>query len=343
MIKEENITVIRGKFGATKSVSVWDIVVGDVILLESGSNVPADCIVLDAYDCRVTEMQENGEEKIVKKTETGDSLLFSGSNIINGRVKALVCVVGPKSTGFHTFEKLDTDKDTTLQKKLKNLSDTFTFYAIVGALVIFGAMMVRLIIELAAIEEGAPKSVGAVLVSRITGHINLVVVLIVVSIPEGLPLTIGVSLAFTVMKMYSEKILVRKLDAPEEMGRVSEILLGKTGCITKNEMKVMQFNVEGKKILNTRNDTLLNCNLKPETLMRIKESILYNCAARVEMGKALYTPVGSGTEVGLLKFLQDADIPIHLLIQKKLGKIKMIIPFTSERKYSVTAIENPDR
>lgn len=74
--------------------------------------------------------------------------------------------------------------------------------------------------------------------NKLTSLVNIIVVLIVVSIPEGIPLTIGISLAFSVMKMYKEKILVRKLDAPEKMGKITDILCGKTGTLTKNKMKV---------------------------------------------------------------------------------------------------------
>lgn len=185
-------------------------------------------------------------------------------------------------------------------------------------------MVIRLILELVAIDPNAPDAaekpgVAGVLVSKLTGHINLIVVLVVVSIPEGLPLTIGVSLAFTVMRMYSENILVRKLDAPEKMGAVEEILISKTSTVTKNQMKVHQFYCESKFVKNTRNDTILNCELSEDAITRIKESILYNCDARIEMDTTTYVPVGNGTDVGLLKFLQDADIPVHILIQKKLG------------------------
>jgi Ca2+-transporting ATPase len=214
---------------------------------------------------------------------------------------------------------METDEDTKLQVKLKNLSDQFTLYGIYGAGAIFALLLVRLILELVAVDSTAPDAasrpgVAGILISKLTGHINLIVVLIVVSIPEGLPLTIGVSLAFTVMRMYSERILVRKLDAPEKMGSVEEILVGKTSTITKNDMKVTQFYCEQRLIKATRPDTLLNCELSESTITRIKECILYNCEARIEMDATTYIPVGNGTEVGLLKFLQNADIPVHLLI-----------------------------
>jgi Ca2+ transporting ATPase len=209
-------------------------------------------------------------------------------------------------------------------------------------------LIIRLILELVAIDPNAPDAatkpgVAGVLVSKLTSHINLIVVLIVVSIPEGLPLTIGVSLAFTVMRMYNENILVRKLDAPEKMGQVEEILVGKTSTITKSDMKVMQFFCEDKPIKVSRPDTLIHCEVSDDAKTRIKECILYNCDARIEMDATTYVPVGNGTEVGLLKFLQNADIPVHLLIQKKLDKIRMIIPFSSEKKRSIVALDCPDR
>lgn len=126
----------------------------------------------------------------------------------------------------------------------------------------------------------------------------------VVSIPEGLPLTIGISLAFSVKKMFAQKILVKKLDAPEKMAGVTDICIGKTGTITKGSMDVKTFFCESKEIKNSRKNTLLHCDLSPNMLERIKEGILYNCEARVEMDATTYVPVGNnGTEVGLLKFL----------------------------------------
>jgi P-type Ca2+ transporter type 2C len=298
-------------------------------------------------------MEEDAERDLIK-TPVGDDgvecdpFLKMGSNIKQGQTKALVCAVGQFGSGFKNQEKLSTDEDTKLQLKLKNLSDQFTLWGIYGAGAIFALLMVRLILELLAIDPNAPDAankpgVAGVLVTKLTGHINLIVVLVVVSIPEGLPLTIGVSLAFTVMRMYSENILVRKLDAPEKMGSVEELLVGKTSTITKSNMTVTQFHCESKHIRATRPDTLLNCELSEDAITRIKECVLFNCESRIEMDSTCYVPVGNGTEVGLLKFLQNADIPVHLLIQKKLGKIRMISPFSPEKKRSIVALDCPDR
>lgn len=142
-------------------------------------------------------------------------------------------------------------------------------------------------------------------------------------VPEGLPLTIGVSLAFTTGRMHTQdRILVKDLDAPEKMGEINEILVGKTSTITSGDMKVAEFLCEFKQIKNTRKNTLLNCELSETSIQFIKESILFNCNSRIEMDKTTFVPVGNATEVGFLKFLQDADIPVHLLIQQKLQRIR---------------------
>lgn len=96
---------------------------------------------------------------------------------------------------------------------------------------------------------------------KIITFVNIVIVLIVVAIPDGLPVTIGVSLAFSVNKMFKQKILVKNLEAPEKMGGIQEICCGKTGTLTKGEMKVAQFFTENRQIINNRKDTLLKCEL----------------------------------------------------------------------------------
>jgi Ca2+-transporting ATPase len=171
----------------------------------------------------------------------------------------------------------------------------------------------------------------------------LIVVLVVVAIPEGLPLTIGISLAFSVKQMYQNKILVRKLDAPEKLGQIDDLLCSKTGSVTTAQMKVAEFYCESKPIKNTRKNTFLHCDLNPNTLDKIKSGILYNCDARVEMDAVNYVPIGNQTEVGLMKFLQDADIPVHILIQRKIDRILAHIPFSSDKKFSAVALHHPDK
>ena len=127
------------------------------------------------------------------------------------------------------------------------------------------------------------------------------------------------------------------------MGTVEEICTGKTATLTANDMKVDHFYTQGLLIHNSRKNTLFNCELTQSTIELIKEGILFNTETRIEMDdNALYRPVGNGTEVGLVKFLQDAEVPVHEIITRKLDKIVAQIPFSSIRKRSLVALKHPD-
>lgn len=345
-IKEENVPVIRGKLGATQSISIWDVVVGDVVLLETGASVPADCLIIDAQDMQIDEPLQEGPDGQLQEQQNTDvnvsqqvPWLMAGSIVKRGQCKAVVCCVGENSTRGIKERKLDTDSDTELQKKLKNLQNQFIKIAAIACIVVLILIVIMLFIKITGKTPWYQ-----VLFQQSLKYANMLVVLFVVIVPEGLPLTVGVSLAFSTGRMFTEdRILVKKLDAPEKMGEVDEILCGKTSTITTGDMKIAQFLCEDKQIKNTRKNTLLHCELSNVTLDLIKESILFNCSARIEMDSTTYVPVGNATEVGLLKFLQDADIPVHLLIQQKLGRVKAVSPFSSIKKRSATVVENPNR
>lgn len=161
------------------------------------------------------------------------------------------------------------------------------------------------------------------IIKDVADYLTLTITLIIVAVPEGLPLTITVSLAFSVMRMKDDKILVKNLNSPEVMGQVEEICTGKTATLTKNEMRVSSFYAQTLLIRNNRKNTLFNCELDYNTIDLIVESIMYNNECRIEMSdKAFYVPVGNGTEVGLIKFLQEAEIPVHEVIKRKLGRVE---------------------
>jgi magnesium-transporting ATPase (P-type) len=189
-----------------------------------------------------------------------------------------------------------------------------------------------------AIRNDAPA-----IIKSIVDYLTLSIAIIIVAVPEGLPLAISLSLAYSVRRMKDDQILVKNLNSPEVMGTVEEICTGKTATLTANDMQVRHFYTQSKLIHNDRKNTLLNCELEQNTLELVKESILFNTETRIEMAdNALYIPVGNGTEVGLVKFLQDAEVPVHEIIPRKLNKIVAQIPFSSDRKRSVVAMRHPD-
>jgi Ca2+-transporting ATPase len=168
-----------------------------------------------------------------------DPFLFMNSFVKEGNCKALVCCVGTNSSNGSKTKKLDLNNDTPLGHKLNNLADQFMKYALMSSGVVLLVLIFRMFIEVAAVSgDDELSGAGVTILTKLTKHFNIFVVLIVVSVPEGLPLSIQISLGFSVFKMIEQKILVRNLDAPEKMGSIEQICCGKTATLTQNEMKV---------------------------------------------------------------------------------------------------------
>jgi Ca2+-transporting ATPase len=136
---------------------VWDLVVGDVVLLESGSRVPADCLIITHENLKVDEPVEGGDEAAQSSEDEArandDNFLRAGSMVKSGHAKALVCVVGKNSTRGAKGERPNFNKDTLLELKLQNLAMQLTFYAIVSTAVIAVALIIAYFIKVAKSES----------------------------------------------------------------------------------------------------------------------------------------------------------------------------------------------
>jgi len=186
-------------------------------------------------------------------------------------------------------------------------------------------------------------SKGAMFLKKLIEDITLAFVVIVVAIPEGLPLTVMISLSGSVIKMFDkDKILVRDLSAPEKMGEITEILCGKTGTMTTEEMEVISCFAQNCHISMFRKDTVLNCAFSDTTVDFLKESILWNTEAHIEItDNSFYVPTGNGTEVSLIKWLQGAEIPVHKIMLEREGRVRAWIPFDTKLKRSIIAVAHP--
>lgn len=181
--------------------------------------------MLEADDLEVDEdSTRNDREQDIKKKKPvfkpdknqredydSDPFIFMNTLLYKGKCKALVLAVGDASSRDPDANKLSVDENTDLGKKLKNLGDQFMKYALLSSILILAVLMVRNLIEVAA---------GGELGRKVLNNVNICIVLIIVSVPEGLPLTIQISLAFSVFKMIKQSILVRDLNAPEKMGSI---------------------------------------------------------------------------------------------------------------------------
>ena len=138
--------------------------------------------------------------------------------------------------------------------------------ALISSIVILITSIVILIIQGMANEEVG----GKIFMKKLMDNITLALILLIVAIPEGLSMTVAISLAHSVNEMYAQdKLLVRDLTSPEELGLVNEIVLGKTGTMTTEEMTVTNFFTQNRNIINSRKNTVLNCELTDEIVEKI--------------------------------------------------------------------------
>jgi len=235
-----------------------------------------------------------------------------------------------------------TDEQTPLQQRLGNISLTFTKWGLYAALIIFATALIRYI--LTVVVGSNSGSVVKDTLYAIVSFCTLAITVVIVIAPEGLPLTVGISLAYSVKRMKKDKILIKDLTSPEQMGGVEDILCGKTATLTKNQMEVREFYIQKQRIRNLKRNTFLNSSLDSELVQVVQDCILFNCTARIEMDEnAMYKPVGNGTECALLTFLQQNEIPIHDEIKRKHHNEVGHIPFSSERKIESVAVKITER
>lgn len=280
--KEQTVDVIRG--GDSETIQVTELVVGDVCQLKYGDLVPADGILLQGNDVKVDESSLTGESDQVKKTFEKDIGLFSGTHIMEGSCKYLITAVGEHSQagrimvllgagdkkqeeakkatenkaadGEGLLEEVDlTDKSgehkpkeeeekekSILQNKLTKLALTIGWMGVGAASITTLVILIRFCVETYAIQKEGWNN------KHLLDFLNAFIVgvtIMVVAIPEGLPLAVTISLAYSVKKMLLDNNLVRHLDACETMGNATAICSDKTGTLTTNRMTVVESYLQG--------------------------------------------------------------------------------------------------
>ena len=181
--------------------------------------------------------------------------------------------------------------------------------------IVLGTSLVVLFIQ-KGVDSGLE---GDAFVKKLIDCFIVSLILLIVAIPEGLPMTVAISLAYSVLQMNDDdNLLVRDLNAVETVGQITDLCLGKTGTMTTEEMQVVSFYTQNMHVLNSRKNTFLNCDLDQRIIAKIVGSVGFNSSAYIQMSKnSFYVPVGNGTEVSLIKWLQAAEIPVHEIMQQK--------------------------
>ena len=298
-----------------------DIVVGDIVLLETGEEVPADCQLLESLNLLVNESSLTGELQALKSTKEEffdkdatypTNHILKGTIITEGYCTARVFNVGDKTESGKVYEAAQVDEGdpTPLSEKLDRLANFITRASyFIAALIIVGRI-ISFFITNQSFE-------WLDFTTYLLNTIMIAVTLIVVAVPEGLPMSVTLSLAFSMRKLMKENTLPRTMHACETMGATSVICTDKTGTLTQNQMKVADEMLE---------------DIKPEL---IEEMIAVNTTANLDFSnKGAIKAIGNPTEGALLLWLNDRGIN-YLTIRERAEVIDRL-PFSTENKYMAT-------
>ncbi|CAO2044746.1 unnamed protein product [Urochloa humidicola] len=331
------VEVIRG--GRRIQVSIFDLVVGDVVALKIGDQVPADGVVISSHSLAIDESSMTGESKIVTKDQK-TPFLMAGCKVADGYGTMLVTAVGLNTEWGLLMASIseDNNEETPLQVRLNGVA---TFIGIVGLSV---AAMVLVVLFARHFSGHTTNSDGTVqfvkgrtsVKSAIFGSIKILTVavtVVVVAVPEGLPLAVTLTLAYSMRKMMADKALVRRLSACETMGSATTICSDKTGTLTLNQMTVVQSTVGGVKLQAPANAD----KLPPTVVSLLLEGIAQNTSGSVfEAQDGTIEITGSPTEKAILAW--GLELGMKFVEERSRSAIIHVSPFNSERKRAGVAV-----
>lgn len=326
------VRVIRD--GVITEVMKKEVVVGDLVLLETGEEIPADGILLEAVSLQVNESTLTGEPVADKTTNEAyfdpdatypSNVVMRGTSVVDGHAMMRVEKVGDATGYGKVYEgaQIDNNVDTPLQIQLAGLAKVISKggYAIAG--LTFIALTIKLFLN-------SPTVLSVDFIGSILNIFMIAVTLIVVSVPEGLPMSVTLSLALSMNRMLKANNLVRKMHAVETMGATTVICTDKTGTLTENQMRVSDthfFSLAADKQLN---DT--------EKGKLIAEGIAVNTTAFLEEKEGVVHPIGNPTEGALLLWLNSQQKE-YLSLRNQV-KVLAQQTFSTERKYMATIVRS---
>ena len=320
---DEPVQVIRG--GNIVQIARKDVVVGDIVILNTGEEVPADGELLEAVMLNIDESTLTGEpicHKTTDQTQFDKEATFPsnhamrGTKIMEGHGVMRVLAVGDSTENGKVFEaaQIDDSVKTPLNEQLDGLGKLITRVSYGFAAAIIAGRIVMYFINV-------PEFDWMSLLAFVLQTLMVAVTLVVVAVPEGLPMAVTLSLAYSMRRMLKTNNLVRKMHACETMGAATVICTDKTGTLTQNQMQVYKADFFGE----PSDDILF-------------EGIAVNSTAQLDLSDAKPQVLGNPTEGALLLWLRKRGVN-YLDIREKAARLEEL-PFSTERKYMATVVKS---
>lgn len=330
--EETQVKVIRG--GKVHSIPRREVVVDDIVIIENGEEIPADGVLLEATSLQINESSLTGELMVEKTTNPDDfdtdatyasNLVMRGTTVTDGHGVMRVVRVGD-ATEIGKVARQSTEaseEETPLNKQLTRLASLIGKVGFTIAGVTFVVFVARDLYSWFTLHGSIQDwHQGMEVVQIVLKYFMMAVTLIVVSVPEGLPMSVTLSLALNMRRMLATNNLVRKMHACETMGAVTVICTDKTGTLTQNKMQVYETQFPA---LATHEELITN-------------SMAVNSTAFIERkGEEELIPIGNPTEGALLLWLHKQGHDYELLREE--SKVISQLPFSTERKYMATLAE----
>lgn len=320
---DEPVQVIRD--GYATQVPRKDVVVGDIVILNTGEEVPADGELLEAVSLSIDESTLTGEPICTKTTDPArfdpdhtfpDNHAMRGTKVMEGHGVMRVFAVGDATENGKVFEaaQIDDSVKTPLNEQLDGLGDLITKISYGFAIAI---VLGRLAMYFFHLPDSGFNWIE--FTAYLLQTLMVAVTLVVVAVPEGLPMAVTLSLAYSMRRMLKTNNLVRKMHACETMGATTVICTDKTGTLTQNQMQVYKADFFG----NPSDDVL-------------HEGIAVNSTAQLDLSGDKPTVLGNPTEGALLLWLKSRGAD-YVSFRDKAVRVEEL-PFSTERKYMVTVV-----
>lgn len=319
-----NVAVYReGKLQQMKNT---DLVVGDVVQINPGDCIPADGLLIHGEDLQIDQSSANGESVAARKDEN-DPFIISNTHVLEGRGTFIVICVGIHSHHGRVFQLLsDVQTQTPLQEKLEVLAAKIGLMGVVAAGLTFIALLIDWIIRN---TRNHWSTTFIMAIRQPLSYFIVALTIVACAVPEGLPLAVTISLAYSMRKMMTDNNFVRHLSACETMGSATVICTDKTGTLTKNEMNVEKLIIAN----NTRRISKIDRTSDFSKLL--SRSISVNTHAVIYDGQE----IGSQTECSLLRFVKYLQYDYQQI--RDSSQIEKCFQFDRLRK-RMTTIEKSD-
>ncbi|PWA40417.1 Calcium-transporting P-type ATPase, N-terminal autoinhibitory domain-containing protein [Artemisia annua] len=339
--EKKKITIQVTRNECRQKISIYELLVGDIVHLAVGDQVPADGLFVSGFSLLINESSLTGESE-PRIVTAENPFLLSGTKVQNGSCKMVVTTVGMRTQWGKLMATLSEggDDETPLQVKLNGVATIIGKIGLFFAVITFAVLVQGLFVR--KMQEGSHWIWSADDAMEMLEYFAIAVTIVVVAVPEGLPLAVTLSLAFAMKKMMNDRALVRHLAACETMGSATNICSDKTGTLTTNHMTLVKAWICGEtREVNGSTGASAFCSTIPDSVVgMLVESIFNNTGGEVVKTEKNTTEIlGTPTETALLEFglmLKEKQAELQA------SKLVKVEPFNSEKKRMAVVLELPE-